>query len=146
LRTLRGVHVADVQKALPPGTTLVELVRFLPRDFVKECAGSDRQLPPRYVAFTVRGGETDVSLIDLGPAADLERRGGWELLGRGLAGRLSGQQLIVATDGRLGRAAFGRAGLGVNAREVGSGRELVAPLLAPARPGWLARLRAWIQR
>lgn len=145
LRALRGIHVGDVQKTLSPGTTLVELVRFLPCDFAGECAGRDKPLPPHYLAFLVRSGDEDIALIDLGPSADLEGRGGTELLGRALAGHLAGQQLIVAAAGRLGQATFGRAGLGVIAQEVGSGRELVSPLLALPRRGWLTRLRAWFQ-
>jgi tetratricopeptide (TPR) repeat protein len=146
LRALRGVRGADVQKALPAGTTLVELVRFRPRDFAAECAGSDKQLPPHYLAFVVRSGEEDIALVDLGLAADLERRSGRELLGHALVGKLAGQQLIVAADGRLGRGVLGDCGgLGITAQELGSGRELIAPLLVPARPGWLGRLRAWFR-
>jgi tetratricopeptide (TPR) repeat protein len=144
LRALRGVGVADVRKALPPCTTLVELVRFQPRDFAAECAGEDKPRPPHYVALRACGGEEAVALIDLGAAADLEHRGGAEQLRRALAGQLTGQALIVAADGRLAGAAFRRCGLGGSVRELGSGRELVIPQ-APVRRGWLTRLRACLQ-
>jgi hypothetical protein len=146
LRTLRGVHVADVRKALPAGTTLVELVRFQPRDFARECAGGDGKLPPRYLAFLVRKIEVDIDLIDLGPAADLERRGKRCHLGQALMEKLAGQQLIVAADGRIGRAVLGGSGgLGRTGPEVRSGRELISPSLAPTRPGWWGWLRAWVR-
>jgi hypothetical protein len=55
-------------------------------------------------------------------------------------------QLIVAADGRLGLPAFKRlARPNVAMREVRSGRELISPLLAMGRAGWLEWLRGWFQ-
>jgi hypothetical protein len=102
-------------------------------------------LPARYVAFVIRGAEDQVELVDLGLAADLERRRGGELLKQALTDRL-GSQRIVATDGRLGRSALRSLGQpGGIPREVRSGRELISPLLAAVKVGWLAWLRSWFQ-
>jgi tetratricopeptide (TPR) repeat protein len=146
LRTLRGVHVASIQQALPAGATLVEVVRFQPHDFAAVCAGRDGRLPARYVAFVMRRGEEGAVLRDLGLAADVERRGGWKQVGSALTGHLGSSQLIVAGDGQLGRPVFERlTGPGIEVREVRSGRELISPLLPPARVGWLRRLRGRVQ-
>jgi hypothetical protein len=101
-------------------------------------------LPARYLAFVICGGEDRIELVDLGPAADLESRRGGDLLKQALADRLDVRQLIVATDGRLGRSAIRGLGRpGAKLREVRSGRELISPLLAPAKVGWLGRLCCW---
>jgi tetratricopeptide (TPR) repeat protein len=137
LRALRSVRVSGIRQALSARTTLVEVVRFQPRDFAEICAGRDGMLPGRYLAFVIGGGEEDTFLVDLGLAADLERRGGWKQVGSALAPHLGCHRLIVAADGRLGLPVFRRlVGPGVEAREVRSGRELISPLLAPARVGW----------
>jgi hypothetical protein len=130
---------------LRAGATFVELVRFRPRDFVEVCAGRDGLLPARYLGFVIPAEEGPVGMCDLGRAADLEGRDGVEVLRRALAPHLSGRrQVLVATDGRLGRAACRRLGeRGAPARTLSSGREVVSPLLA--RPaGWLAWLRGWL--
>jgi len=146
LRALRAVRASAIRQALPTGTTLVELVRFQARDFAEICAGRDGMLPARYLAFVIGGGEEDTFLVDLGLAADLERRGGWKQVGSALATRLGCHQLIVAADGQLRLPVFKRVvGPDVEVREVRSGRELISPLLAPARVGWLGRLRDWLQ-
>src|SRR5262249_62352598 len=131
LRALRAVDVPGLRQARPAGTTLVEVVRFRPRDFAEICAGRDGMLPARYLAFVIGGGEEDTYLVDLGLAADLECRGGWERVGSALTTRLDCHQLIVAADGRLGLPVFKRlVGPDVEVREVRSGRELISPLLA----------------
>jgi tetratricopeptide (TPR) repeat protein len=153
LMALRSVSVDALRKALPAGSALVELVRFRPTDFKALCAGQhgpqtgvSGATPARYVAFVIRGAEDQVELVDLGLAADLERRRGGELLKQALADRLSSQQLIVATDGRLGRSALRSLGQpGGIPREVRSGRELISSLLAPVKRGWLAWLCSWFQ-
>src|SRR5262249_12471918 len=105
------------------------------------CAGKDGRLPARYLAFVIRQGEEGSFLVDLGLAADLERRGGWKQMGPALGTHLGGSPLIVATDGRLGIAVFKRlAQPNVERREVRAGRELIAPVWAQRRSGWL-RLR-----
>jgi hypothetical protein len=142
---MRAVDLPGLRRALPAGATFVELVRFRPCDFAAACAGRDGALPPRYLGFVLHAGEERVTMCDLGRAADLEGRGGAEVLRVALAPHLGGRrQLLVATDGRLGRAACVRLG-GPRAlvRTLASGRELVSPLLA--RPtGWIARLRGWL--
>jgi tetratricopeptide (TPR) repeat protein len=145
LRALRSVTVAGLRRALPAGATLIEIVRFRPRDFAAMCAGRGGLLAPRYLGFVLHAEGEGVVLCDLGPAADRERRGGVEALRRALALHLAGRcPLFVAADGRLGRAA--RVGLGGSrapVRILASGRELVSPLLV--RPaGRLARLRTWL--
>jgi tetratricopeptide (TPR) repeat protein len=146
LRALRDIRVTGLRQALPSRATLVEVVRFKPRDFAEICAGGASQLPARYLAFVIRGGDEDPLLVDLGRAADLERRGGWKQVGAALAAHLECPQLIVAADGRLGLPAFRRlAGPNVAVREVRSGRELISPLLAQGRASWLGWLRGWLQ-
>jgi tetratricopeptide (TPR) repeat protein len=146
LRALRGVCLTSLRQALPSGATLVEGVRFEPRDFAEICAGREGKLPARYLAFVVRGGEAGPVLVDLGLAADREFRGGWKQVGAALSPHLDCPLLIVAADGRLGLPVFRRlVGPDVQVREVLSGRELVSPQLAPARVGWLRRLRDWLQ-
>src|SRR5262249_11867557 len=135
---------AAARKALPAGATLVELVRFRPRDFTEVCAGREGQLPARYAAFVIREGAEEIALIDLGSAAELERRGGRELRMSAVADRLGYGELIVASDGRLGLSDLpGCAGPEVTLRELCSGRELLGPQLTPIRPGWLKWLRGW---
>jgi tetratricopeptide (TPR) repeat protein len=144
LRSLRGVSVDALRKALPAGATLLELVRFRPTDFKAVCAGGDGRLPARYLAFVVRGGEDRIELADLGPAADVEGRRGGDLLKQALADRLGSGKLIVATDGRLDSSALRGLGQpGAKPRELRSGRELISSLLAPVKVGWLERLRSW---
>jgi hypothetical protein len=86
----------------------------------------------------VHGGEDRIELVDLGLAADLESRRGGDLLKQAMADRLGSQELIVATDGRLGLARPG-----AKLREVRSGRELISALLKPVKVGWLERLCSW---
>jgi tetratricopeptide (TPR) repeat protein len=147
LRSLRSVSVDNLRKVLPGGATLVELVRFQPSDFKAVCAGQDGRLPARYLAFVIRGKEDRVDLVDLGLAADLERRRGRDVLKQALSAHLSAaQQLIVATDGRLGHSALrGLGQSGATRREVRSGRQLLSALLGPVKVGWLGRLRGWFQ-
>jgi tetratricopeptide (TPR) repeat protein len=146
LRALRTVRASGIRQALSARTTLVEVVRFQPRDFTEICAGRNGILPARYLAFVIGAGEEDAFLVDLGLAADLERRRAWKRVGSGLATHLDCHRLIIAADGRLGLPVFRRlVGPDVEAREVRSGRELISPLLAPARVGWLGRLRSWFQ-
>jgi hypothetical protein len=145
LRALRAVDLPGLRRALPAGATFVELVRFRPRDFAAVCAGRDGLLPPRYLGFVFHAGEERVVMCDLGRAADLERRGGAEALRVALAPHLAGRrQLLVATDGHLGRAAGTRLGGSQTlVRTLASGREIISLLLA--RPaGWLAWLRGWL--
>src|SRR5262249_30476489 len=109
------------------------------------CAGREGQLPQRYVGFVLHAGEESVVMCDLGQAADAEGWGGAEALRAALASHLAGRrQLLVATDGRLGRGVGKRVGESqASVRTVASGREIVSPLLA--RPtGWLAWLRGWL--
>jgi hypothetical protein len=108
LRALRTVRASGIRQALPSGTTLVELVYFHPRDFAEMCTGQDGRLPARYLAFVIRGGEEGACLVDLGLAADLERRGAWKQVGAALASHLGCHRLIVAAGGRLGLPVFGR--------------------------------------
>jgi tetratricopeptide (TPR) repeat protein len=145
LRALRAVDLPGLLRALPAGATFVELVRFRPRDFAEVCAGRDGLLPPRYLGFVLHAGEERVEMCDLGRAADLEGWGGAETLRVALAPHLAGRrQILVATDGYLGRAASIRLGGSQTlVRRLASGREIVCPPLA--RPaGWLARLRGWL--
>jgi tetratricopeptide (TPR) repeat protein len=146
LRAFRTVRASGIRPALSARTTLVEVVRFQPRDFAEICAGRDGMLPARYLAFVIGWGQEDTVLVDLGLAADLERGGGWKRVGTALATHLGRHRLIVAADGRLGLPVFRRlVGPDIEAREVRSGRELISPLLAPARLGWLGRLWSWFQ-
>jgi tetratricopeptide (TPR) repeat protein/CHAT domain-containing protein len=64
------VEVADLQRALPGDAVLVEVVRLVVYDFQARGKAPYWQ-PPRYVAFVIdaRG----VELVDLGPAAAIER-------------------------------------------------------------------------
>jgi tetratricopeptide (TPR) repeat protein len=144
LRALRTVRASGIRQALSAGTTLVELVYFRPRDFAAICAGRDGMLPARYLAFVLGGGEEDTFLVDLGLAADLERRGGWKQVGSALGTHLGCHRLIVAADGRLGLPVFKRlVGPDIETRKVRSGRELLSPLQARVRSGWLGRLGSW---
>jgi tetratricopeptide (TPR) repeat protein len=145
LRALRAVDLAGLERALPDGATLVELVRFQPRDFAAVCAGRDGSLPAYYLGFVIHGQERGVTMLDLGPAASLERRGGPKALRALLAPHLIGrQQLVVATDGRLGRAACVTLAEPHQAvRRVSSAREMVSPLLA-TQPGWVSWLKSWL--
>jgi tetratricopeptide (TPR) repeat protein len=145
LRELRTVDVPGLRRALPAGATFVELARFRPRDFAEVCAGRNGLLPPRYLAFVLQAGEERVAMCDLGQAVGLEGRGGAEALRVALAPHLAGRrQLLVATDGRLGRAACVRlGGPRMLVRTLASGRELVSPLLA-RQVGWLVWLRGWL--
>ena len=142
LHALRAVDIPDLRRALPASATFVELVRFRPRDFAEVCAGREGLLPPCYLGFVLHAGEEKVVICDLGRAADLEGWGGAETLRVALASYLAGRrQLLVPTEGHLGRAACIRLGRPqALVRTLVSGRELVSPLLA--RPtGWLAWLR-----
>ncbi|HZV07115.1 MAG TPA: tetratricopeptide repeat protein [Gemmataceae bacterium] len=145
LRALRDADLPSLRRALPEDATFVELVRFRPRDFAEVCAGREGSLPSRYLGFVLQAGEKGVRMCDLGPAADLEGRGGAEALRVALAPFLGGRrQLLVATDGRVGRAACYRLG-GAQAlvRTLASGRELISPLLS-RRGRWFVRLRGWL--
>jgi hypothetical protein len=145
LRALRAVDLPGLRRALPADATCVELVRFRPRDFAEICAGRDGLLPPRYLGFVLHAGEERVVMCNLGRVADLEGRGRGEALRLALAPHLAGRRkLLVATDGRLGRAACVRLGGPRElVRTLASGREIVSPLVT--RPaGWLARLRGWL--
>jgi tetratricopeptide (TPR) repeat protein len=145
LRALRAADLPSLRRALPAGATFVELVRYRPRDFAEVCAGRDGSLPPRYLGFVLQAGEQWVKLFDLGRAAELEGRGGAEALRAALAPLLGGRrQLLVASDGRLGRAAWVRlGGSRASVRMLDTGRELVSPLLSAQR-SWFGRLRGWL--
>jgi hypothetical protein len=145
LRALRAVDLPGLRRALPTGAAFVELARFRPRDFTAVCVGRDGLLPPRYLGFVLPAREESVVMCDLGLAADVERRGGAEVLRGALAPHLGGRrQVLVATDGRLGRDACVRLG-GPRAlvRSLASGCELVSPLLAQPTV-WIAWLRGWL--
>jgi hypothetical protein len=144
LRALRAVDLPGLRGALPAGASFVEMVRFRPRDFAEVCAGHDGLLPLRYLGFVLHAGGEGVRMCDLGSATDLEGRGGAEVLRAALAPHLAGRrQLLVAADGRLGRAACLRlGGPQTVVRTLNSGREIVSPLLARSA-GWLAWLRGW---
>jgi hypothetical protein len=109
------------------------------------CAGRDGALPPRYLGFVLHAGEERVMMCDLGRAAELEGRNGAEALRVALAPLLGGRrQLLVASDGRLGRAAWvWLGGPQASVRMLASGRELVSPLLSP-QESWFVRLRGWL--
>jgi tetratricopeptide (TPR) repeat protein len=147
LRVLRAVDLPALRRALPVGATLVELVRIRPSDFAEVCAGRDGLLPPRYLGFVLHAGKEKVVMCDLGQAADLDGWGGAEALRVALASHLAGRrQLLVATDGHLGRAASIRLGASqALVRTLTSGREIISPLLA-RQAGWLAWLRGWLAR
>jgi hypothetical protein len=102
-------------------------------------------LPSRYVAFVNHEREKDVTMLDVVPATNLEGRGGAKALRTVLAPYLiDRQQLVVATDRRLGRAVcITLAEPHTPVRWVNSTREIALPLLA-AHPGWLAWLNGWL--
>jgi tetratricopeptide (TPR) repeat protein len=66
---------ADIARRLPPDGALIEFVRFRPLDLAAVADGKDPGwLPARDLAFALRAGETnDVSLVDLGEAAAIDR-------------------------------------------------------------------------
>ena len=73
-RTLRNVDHQAVARALPPGVTLLELVRFNVYNFKGIRANGDSYwLPARYLAFVLSGEESDnVHMVDLGEARPID--------------------------------------------------------------------------
>ncbi len=65
---LQQVTLDDVIAALRPGETLIEYVKYRPYDFVGHNWGS-----PHYGAFVLSGGSGQVSAIELGDAATIDR-------------------------------------------------------------------------
>jgi CHAT domain-containing protein/tetratricopeptide (TPR) repeat protein len=65
----------EVARSLPAGSGLVEFVQFCPCDLAAAAVGEpSRQLPARYLAFTLPAGDGDgATLIDLGEAALVDR-------------------------------------------------------------------------
>ena len=145
LRAWRAADPVAVRGALPPGGTLVELVRFRPRNFAELCAGREGLLPARYLAFVLHAGEEGVAMVDAGPADALESGGGVEALRAALAPHLAGRRYVVVGGvGRLKRTAFRRLAPGTEVRPVRSEREVASRLLALPPDGWLARVRCWL--
>jgi hypothetical protein len=64
-----------VAAALPPGSALVEFVRFALFDFLANLArGEEKWKPARYLAFVLRPESPDVvRMVDLGEAEDIDR-------------------------------------------------------------------------
>jgi hypothetical protein len=130
---------------VPPGGTLVELVRFRPRNFAELCAGREGLLPACYLAFVLHAGEESVSMIDAGPVDALESGGSVEALRVALAPHLSDRRhVVIGGAGRLKRAAFRGLAPGAEVCPVRSGREAASGLLALPPDGWLARVRCWL--
>lgn len=76
---LRNANSKVLMASLPRGSALIEYVRFEPFDYAKlpEREGS-RWDPPRYLAFVLRAGSPEVSLVDLGDAARIDEQvAGW---------------------------------------------------------------------
>jgi tetratricopeptide (TPR) repeat protein len=145
LRAWRAADPAAVRGALPPGGTLVELVRFHPRNFAELCAGREGFLPARYLAFVLRAAEEGVAMVDAGPADALESGGGVEALRAALTPHVAGcRHVVVGGTGRLKRAAVRRLAPGAVFCAVRSGRELASGLLVAPPAGWLARVRCWL--
>lgn len=73
-RRLRAADLASVERALPSGSTLVELVRFASIDFSAKLAIAGRlQATERYAALVLDAGAArDPELIDLGPAESID--------------------------------------------------------------------------
>jgi tetratricopeptide (TPR) repeat protein len=147
LHALRSIDLPGLRRTLPASATYIEFVRFQPRDFAEVCAGREGLLPPRYLGFVLHAGDEKAVMCDLGRAADVEGRGGAEVLRVALAPHLTGREhLLIATDGRLSRSAcIHLGGSQTSVCTLDSGREIVSPLLAPKK-GWLARLRDWLRR
>ncbi|MEK6226534.1 MAG: CHAT domain-containing tetratricopeptide repeat protein [Chloroflexota bacterium] len=60
---------AELPRWIGEGRLLIEIVRFRPSDFSSRSPeGTFASLPPRYVAFFVRGGDAQVTMRDLGDA------------------------------------------------------------------------------
>jgi tetratricopeptide (TPR) repeat protein len=145
LRAWRAARPAAVRGALPPGGTLVELVRFRPRNFAELCAGREGPLPARYLAFVLHADEESVAMVEAGAAGALESGEGVEALRVELAPHLAGRRhVVVGGVGRLKRAAFRRLAPRAEVRPMRSGREAASGLLALPLAGWLARVRCWL--
>jgi CHAT domain-containing protein/tetratricopeptide (TPR) repeat protein len=71
---LRAANCKTVAGALPPGSCLVELIRFLPLDFAAVPGrGEWRWQPARYLAFVLPARQPDdARLIDLGEARQID--------------------------------------------------------------------------
>ncbi len=74
-RRLANADRQAVAKALPPGSALVEFIRFDPFDFKAVPANNEAHWKPsRYAAFVMAAGEPDnIMMLDLGPAEDIDR-------------------------------------------------------------------------
>lgn len=70
---LRGVDIASVARALPPGSALVELVLYRPINLVGYAYRRDPPFAPdHYAAFVLPAGAPErLGLVDLGPAAPI---------------------------------------------------------------------------
>lgn len=72
------VDFESVAQALPKNAALVEFVRFAPYDFTEDLMlplrERERQswLPERYLAFVLVDGDSDVRLLNLGDAAEID--------------------------------------------------------------------------
>lgn len=128
MRDWRDVSGATLRAALPAGTRYIELVRYRPCDFAALCAGHDGHLPARYLAFVDDG--QNLRLVDAGLASEVEAKPAQ------LRDLLAGAN-VVALDGPLTARSLG---LAAGVQMIGSGRELVSPLLVapPVPKGWLA--------
>jgi CHAT domain-containing protein/tetratricopeptide (TPR) repeat protein len=71
---LREANCHTVAAALPPGSVLIDFIRFHQFDFHAVPARGEAQWkPPRYLAFVLTAGKpSDVRMIDLGEAEKLE--------------------------------------------------------------------------
>lgn len=124
---LQPVQLADVQKKLPKGASLVEMVNYQPSDPTAAFSTTPKPAPRRYAAYVVSGKGTP-RLVDLGEAAAIE-----DAIGKlrtaladpdndnvmALAGKLHGltfaklapalgtsKQIIIAPDGALNVVPF----------------------------------------
>jgi CHAT domain-containing protein/tetratricopeptide (TPR) repeat protein len=68
---LKPVELADVQKQLPKGARLVELVNYEPQDVTAAFSPAPKPLPRRYAAY-VLADRGDPTLVDLGEAAAID--------------------------------------------------------------------------
>src|SRR6185369_3941031 len=121
----RTADVARVAEKLPPGAVLVEYVVYPRFDFAQAFRRQKESDTPHLAAFVLPAGRPEqLRLLDLGPAADIDRRitefrarlllaQPADEVGRELRGRLidplgvaDGQRLILALDGELGRLPF----------------------------------------
>ncbi|MFM9058607.1 MAG: CHAT domain-containing protein [Planctomycetaceae bacterium] len=71
------VGIDAIRAAIPPGTVFIDVARLRPRDFTVVAAQGRRFEPfgaARYVAWIVPpAGKGDVTILDLGPAAEIEK-------------------------------------------------------------------------